>query len=141
VQVFRNTVPESLEFAKRFHAGELTTADEVAWVNAMARPQIELRPGGGGAGQPVVVDPEITNLLVTRGDGRLLLAYEVRCSHRVAPGERVGGFDTFIIPSPSLPSEDDQLELFDNGLYYRGVLYPGSSLTFVWSERRRRPAR
>jgi hypothetical protein len=51
------------------------------------------------------------------------------------------GFDTFIIPSPSLPTEDDQLELFDNGLYYRGVLYPGSTLTFVWSERRRRPAR
>ena len=36
---------------------------------------------------------------------------------------------------PSLPSEDDKLEVFDNGIYYRGVLYPNSTFTFFWTER------
>jgi hypothetical protein len=45
------------------------------------------------------------------------------------------GFDTYPIPSPSLPSEDDKLEVFDNGIYYRGVLYPNSTFTFFWTER------
>jgi hypothetical protein len=174
VQVFRNTVPESLEFARRFRAGELGPDDQVAWVNAMARPRIELRPGSSGS--PIVVDPEIANLLVTRGDDKLLLAFEVRCSHLVPPGERIrvtythrefverhgyfpwqatarthnlrfktvgfDGFDTHTIPAPSLPAEDDKVEVFNNGLYYRGVLYPNSTFTFVWSERpRQRPGR
>jgi hypothetical protein len=47
------------------------------------------------------------------------------------------GFDTYPIPSPSLPSEDDKLEVFDNGIYYRGVLYPNSTFTFFWTERAR----
>ena len=47
------------------------------------------------------------------------------------------GFDTYPIPSPSLPSEDDKLEIFDNGIYYRGVLYPNSTFTFFWTERAR----
>jgi hypothetical protein len=47
------------------------------------------------------------------------------------------GFDTYPIPSPSLPSEDDRLEVFDNGIYYRGVLYPNSTFTFFWTERAR----
>jgi hypothetical protein len=29
------------------------------------------------------------------------------------------------------------LEQFENGLYDRGVLYPSSTFTFLWSERRR----
>src|SRR5919201_310167 len=90
--------------------------------------------------------------VLTNGDeGRLLLAFDVRCAHLVLPGERVKvtyrhreyvdrrgyfpwratarthnlrvktigfeGFDTYPIPSPSLPSEDDKLEVFDNGIY------------------------
>lgn len=168
VQAFRNTVPDSLEFARRFRSGVLTPADELAWVSAMARPTIELRPSPGTS--PLVVDPEIDNLVVTSGDeGRLLLAFDVRCAHLVQPGERVKvtyrhreyvdrrgyfpwratarthnlrvktigfeGFDTYPIPSPSLPSEDDKLEIFDNGIYYRGVLYPNSTFTFFWTER------
>ena len=169
VQTYRNTVPETLEFARRFRAGQLPAADQVAWVVAVARPRIELRPNSSGS--PALVDPEIANLLVTRGDDDLLLAFEVKCSHLVPPGERIKvtythreyvdrrgyfpwqasarthnlrfktlgfeGFDTFIIPAPSLPTEEDQLEQFENGLYYRGILYPSSTFTFVWSERRR----
>jgi hypothetical protein len=169
VQAFRNTIPDSLEFARRFRAGELTPADELDWVNAMARPTIELRPSSGAS---PVVTPEIDNLVVTSGDeGRLLLAFDVKCDHLVLPGERVKvtyrhreyidrrgyfpwrataltynlrvktrgfeGFDTYPIPSPSLPSEDDKLEVFDNGIYYRGVLYPNSTFTFFWTERAR----
>jgi len=168
VQAFRNTIPDTLEFARRFRSGALTPADELAWVNAMARPTIELRPSSGTS--PLVVDPEIDNLVVTSGDeGRLLLAFDVKCAHLVLPGERVKvtyrhreyvdrrgyfpwratartynlrvktigfeGFDTYPIPSPSLPSEDDKLEVFDNGIYYRGVLYPNSTFTFFWTER------
>jgi hypothetical protein len=168
VQAFRNTIPDTLEFARRFRAGALTPDDEHAWVAAMARPSIELRPSPGGA--PVAARPEIDNLVVTSGDeGRLLLAFDVRCDHQVLPGERVKvtyrhreyvdrrgyfpwratarthnlrvktigfeGFDTYPIPSPSLPSEDDKLEIFDNGIYYRGVLYPNSTFTFFWTER------
>jgi hypothetical protein len=168
VQAYRNTIPDALEFARRFRAGELTPADEQAWVEEMAQPRIELRSGSGAA--PRVVPAEIDNLVVTSGDeGRLLLAFDVKCDHLVLPGERVKvtyrhreyvarrgyfpwrataltynlrvktkgfeGFDTFPIPSPSLPSEDDKLEVLPDGIYYRGVLYPNSTFTFFWSER------
>jgi hypothetical protein len=29
------------------------------------------------------------------------------------------------------------LVFFDNGIYYRGVLYPNSTFTFFWTERAR----
>jgi hypothetical protein len=168
VQAFRNTIPDTLEFARRFRAGALTPAEEQAWVEKMAQPRIELRPGSGAA--PVVVSPQIDNLVVTSGDeGRLLLAFDVKCDHLVLPGERVKvtyrhreyvdrrgyfpwrataltynlrvktkgfeGFDTYPIPAPSLPSEDDKLEVLSDGIYYRGVLYPNSTFTFFWTER------
>ena len=88
VQAFRNTIPDTLEFARRFRAGALTPAEEQAWVEKMAQPRIELRPGSGAA--PVVVSPQIDNLVVTSGDeGRLLLAFDVKCDHLVLPAERV----------------------------------------------------
>jgi hypothetical protein len=168
VQAYRNTVPDNLAFARRFRAGALTEADEREWVEKVAQPRIELRPGSATA--PVVVPAQIDNLVVTSGDeGRLLLAFDVRCDHLVLPGERVKvtyrhreyvdrrgyfpwratalthnlrvrtkgfeGFDTYPIPAPSLPSEDDKLEVLPDGIYYRGVLYPNSTFTFFWTER------
>lgn len=48
---------------------------------------------------------------------------------------RLIGATLFQVGAVTLLLELVHLEIFDNGIYYRGVLYPNSTFTFFWTER------